>query len=107
MGFDDRTIVPNGFAIDKTESTNEIIFICFNRNVYTNKFPAQNRTRLLNRECFTVSRKTSNERWIKYTGLNNFLNISKVTKLDEGTIFTGNKVLFDRWHSSRTIIGDF
>ena len=63
--FDDWTIVPNGFTIDETESTNEIIFICFNSNVYTDKFPTQLSTRLFNCESLSVTRETRDERRIE------------------------------------------
>ena len=78
--------MPNGFTIDKTKSANEIIFISFNSNIYTDEFPTQLSTRLLNSERFTVTRETRNERRIKQIGLDNFFNITEVTKADEGII---------------------
>ena len=58
-------IVPDGVTINKAETANKIIFIGFNSNVYTDEFPTQLSTRLLNRERFAVTRKTRNERWIE------------------------------------------
>jgi len=96
--------MPHSSTINKAESTNKIVFISFNRNVYTNQFTLELSTRLLNRERFTVTRKTRNERRIEKIGLNNFFNIIKVTKLDEGIIFIRNKVLFHSRESSRCLV---
>jgi hypothetical protein len=87
------------FAINKAKTPNKIIFISFDGNIYTNQFTLKLRTRLFNTERFTITRKTRNKRRVKDTGLNNFFNIVKVTKLDEGIIFIRNKVL---WCSGRT-----
>ena len=37
-GFNDWAIVPDGFAINKAETANKIIFISFNSNVYTDDY---------------------------------------------------------------------
>ena len=91
-----------GFQVFAT--ANKIIFICFYRDVDTNKFPTQLSTRLFNRESLTVTGQTCNERWIEYTGLNNFFNIAEIAKADEGIIFTGNEVLFYCRHCCRSTI---
>ena len=70
------SIVPDGF-IDKAETANEIIFICFDCNVYTDEFSSELGTRLLNRERFTIARETRDKRRVEDTGLNNFFNITK------------------------------
>ena len=86
--FNDWSIVPDGCTINEAETANKIIFISFDCDIYTDEFPTQLSTRLLNRERFAVARETRNERRIeRETGLNNFFKIVKITKLDEGIIF--------------------
>ena len=69
-------IVPDGVTINKAETANKIVFIGFNSDVYTDKFPTQLSTRLFNRERFTITRQTRNERRIEQSRLNNLANIS-------------------------------
>ena len=86
--------MPDGGTVNKAEATNEIIFISFDSNVYTDKFSFELRTRLFDTKRFTVTRKPRNERRIEQMGLENGLKIAKRTKVDEGIIFLWNKVLF-------------
>ena len=86
--------MPDCGTVNKTEAANEIIFISFNSNVYSNQFPLKLRTRLFNTERFTITRKARNERRLEQIGLENGLKIAKRTKVDEGIIFFWNKVLF-------------
>ena len=99
--------MPNGFSANKTEATNKIIFISLYCDVDSDEFPSELGTRLFDRKRFTVARETRDKRRVEETGLNNFLNITKIAKLDEGIIFRGDKVLFDCWQSSRSIISCF
>ena len=91
--FDDWTIMPRSFTIHKAKSTNQIVLIGFDSHIHPNHFTFQLSTRLLHTKRFAITRKTRNERRVKETGLNNAFNVSKITKLDEGIIFIGNKVL--------------
>ena len=102
-----RAIVPGSFTIHKTETTDQIILVSLNRDVDANQFTLKLSTRLFHRERFTVTRKTRNERRIEKTGLNNFFNIVEITKLDEGIIFIGNKVLLHRRNCSRSLKSTF
>src|SRR5210317_2365252 len=99
--------MPNSSTINKTETTNKIIFISFNSNVYTDKFSSELSTCLLDRERFTITRKSSNECRIEKTGLNNFFNVTKIAKLDEGIIFFWDKVLFYGRQCCRCLISAF
>jgi len=60
---------------------------------------------LLNRESFTITRETSNKGRIKETRRNNFLNINKVTKADEGKKFKGGG-LYENIHRKQQRIAD-
>ena len=61
------SIMPDGVAINKTETADKIVFISFYSNVYTDQFPTQLSTRLFDRERFTITRQTRNERRIEQT----------------------------------------
>ena len=93
--------MPNSFTINKTKTTNKIILISFDGDVDTDQLPTQLSTGLFNTKRFTITRQTRNKRRVEETGLNNFLKIVKVTKLDEGIIFLWNEVLFDRRNHRR------
>ena len=105
--FNHWTIMPGSFTIYQTKTANQVILISLNRNVNTNQFTTKLSARLLNTERFTITRKTRNKRWIKKTGLNNFFNIIKVTKLDKGIIFFRNECLFYRRNHSRSLKSTF
>ena len=94
QAFDDWTIVPNSFTINKTKDTNKIVFVSLDSNVDTDQFSLE----LYN--CSTpnvlpLPDRLCNERRIEETRFDNGLKIFKITKLDEGIIFLRNKVLFD------------
>src|SRR5210317_291738 len=99
--------MPNSCPIDKTETTNKIVFISLNSNVYSDKFSSELSTCLLDRERFTITRESSNERRVEQTGLNDFANIIEITKLDEGIIFLRDKVLFYGRQCCRCLISAF
>ena len=99
--------MPNSIAVHETETTDEIVFVGFDSDVDTDQFTLKLRTRLFHRERFTITRKTRNERWIEKTGINNFFDIIKITKLDEGIIFLRNKILFGRRNHSRRLESAF
>ena len=94
--FDDWYIVPDGVTINKAETANKIVFIGFDCNVYTDEFSSELGARLFDRKRFTIARETRDKRRVEETGLNNFFNITEIAKLDEGIIFSGDKVLFNR-----------
>jgi hypothetical protein len=96
--------VPNSFTIDQTETTNQVILISLNGNVYTDEFPFELRTRLFNRERFAIARESCNERRVEKIGLNNFFDICEITKADEGIIFLWDKVLFNGRKGSRCLV---
>ena len=88
--------MPDGVTINKAETANKIVFIGFDCNVYTDEFSSELGTRLFDRKRFTIARETRDKRRVEETGLNNFFNITEIAKLDEGIIFSGDKVLFNR-----------
>ena len=65
--FNDWSIVPDGFTINKAETANKVIFIGFDCNVYTDEFSSKLGTRLLDRKRFTVTRETRDKRCLLYT----------------------------------------
>ena len=82
--------MPNSVTINETETTNEIIFVRFDRDVDTDQFTLCCCTSLLNGERLAVSRKTCDEDRIELVRGDNFAKIAEVTKRDIGTIFLGN-----------------
>ena len=86
--------MPDSVAVHKTKPTNKIVFISFYSNVYTNQFASELGAGLLDTKRFTIARETRDKRRVEETGLNNFFNVRKITKLDEGIIFLGDKVQF-------------
>ena len=99
--------MPDCGTINKAETANKIIFISFNGNVYTNDFTFQLSTCLFHTKGFTITRKTSNKAWVEKFGLNDFLYIREVSKLDKVRINLWNKILFYRRYNSRSSIGTF
>ena len=65
QGLNNRTVVPNGFSIDKTETANKVVFVSFNGDVDSDEFSSELGTRLLHRERLTVARETRNERRVE------------------------------------------
>ena len=61
------SVVPDGVAINKTETANKIVFISFYSNVYTDQFLVPVGHSLFDRERFTITRQTRNERRIEQT----------------------------------------
>ena len=94
--------MPDGVAINKAETTNKVIFISFDCNVYTDEFSSELGTSLFDRKRFTIARETRDKRRVEYTGLNNFFNITEIAKLDEGIIFLRDKVLFNGSNAKNT-----
>ena len=89
--------MPNSFTVNKTETTNKIVFVSFDGNVDTNQLPFELGTGLFDTKRFTVVRETRDKRRVEKTGRNNLFNIFEVTKLDEGIIFLRNQVLNNSW----------
>ena len=60
--------MPNSFTINQTEATNKVIFVSLDSNVDTNQFPFELRTRLLDKERFTIAREARDKRRVEKTG---------------------------------------
>ena len=99
--------MPNSFTVNKTEATNKIVFVSFDGNVDTDQLPFELGTGLFDTKRFTIARETRDKRRVEKTGLNNFLNIFEVTKLDEGIIFLRNQVLNNSGFCGWCLIGLF
>ena len=78
--FDHRTVVPHSLTVDKTETTDEVIFVSLYSDVDTDQLTSELGTRLLDSESFAVSRKSSNKSWVENLGFNNLLKICSVAK---------------------------
>ena len=63
--FNDWSIVPNGFTINKTETANEIILISLYCDVDSDEFPTQLSARLFNRESLSITGQSCNKCCIK------------------------------------------
>ena len=87
QGFDNWSVVPNGFSTNKTETANKIIFISLYCDVDSDEFSSELGTCLFDRKRFTIARETRDKRRVEETGLNNFFNVTEITKADEGIIF--------------------
>ncbi|BCU99207.1 MAG: hypothetical protein CM15mV26_0300 [uncultured marine virus] len=87
--FNDWSIVPDGCTVNKAETANEIIFISFNSNVYTDEFSSELGARLFDRKRFTVARETRDKRRVEYTGLNNLLRSPKLPNLTKVSSLVG------------------
>ena len=99
--------MPNSFTVNKTETTNKIVFVSFDGNVDTDQFPFELGTGLFDTKRFTVARETRDKRRVEKTGRNNLFKIFEVTKLDEGIIFLRNQVLNNSWFCGRSLISFF
>ncbi len=64
---DHRAIDPNGFAIDETESTEQVIFIGFDGDVHAVQLTLQLRTNLVHHRGLTVTGQTSDEDRVEHT----------------------------------------
>ena len=82
--------MPNGFTIDETESANEVVLVGFDGDIDSNEFSLELGARLLHTERLAVARESSDECRVEETRLDNLANIAKITKLDEGIIFSRN-----------------
>ena len=65
QGFNDGSIVPNGLSVNKTETTNKIIFISLYRDVDSDEFTSELSTRLFDRKRFAIARETRDKRRVK------------------------------------------
>ena len=78
--FDDGSVMPNSFAINKTEPTNKIVFVSLDSNINTDQLPIRLSTCLLNRDGFTVARKTRDKDRVELFDLTTFLRSVKFPK---------------------------
>ena len=111
---DNRTVLPYSLTINKSETTDKVIFVCFNSNIDTDTFTLFLSANLFNHHSLTVTRKTGNIGRIKLLGLDNSTNVGKVTeryvtrslfrhKGDFGTGASGRSHRNSRIHSDHRI----
>ncbi len=81
--------MPYSVAIDKTETTNKVIFISLYRDVDSNEFSSKLGTRLFDTKRFTIARETRDKRRVEDTGLNNFLISMKLPNWTKESSFAG------------------
>ena len=74
-----RSTMKNSFTVNKTETTNKIVFVSFDCNVDTNKLHVRVGT-CFDREGLTIARKSCNKSRIENTRLDNAFNISEASK---------------------------
>ena len=92
-GSENWTFAINNVTVDEGVTTNQVVFISFDGDVYTNTFALQLSTDLLNHGGLTVTRQTRDERWVEVIRLHNLPKIVVETKGNIGWVNLRDKVL--------------